>query len=82
MSAPAEFAKYIAHKGSITIDGISLTVNEVNGNEFCLTIVPHTLQETVMDTYQIGTRVNLEIDLVARYLERMQMGDSAAVKDK
>jgi len=82
LRAPAEFAKYIAHKGSITIDGISLTVNEVNGNEFCLTIVPHTLQETVMGTYQVGTRVNLEIDLVARYLERMQMGDAAAIKDK
>lgn len=80
LSAPTEFAKYIAHKGSITIDGISLTVNEVNGNEFFLTIVPHTLQETIMNEYQVGTRVNLEIDLVARYLERMQMGDAAAVK--
>ena len=82
LSAPAEFARYIAHKGSITIDGISLTVNEVNGNEFCLTIVPHTLQETIMSSYQPGTRVNLEIDLVARYLERMQMGDTAAEKVK
>lgn len=80
LRAPVEFARYIAHKGSVTIDGISLTVNEVNGNEFCLTIVPHTLQETVMDSYQAGTQVNLEIDLVARYLERLQMGDAAAEK--
>lgn len=80
LAAPKEYARYIAHKGSITVDGISLTVNEVNGNEFCLTIVPHTLQETVMGSYQPETRVNLEIDLVARYLERLQLGDAAAEK--
>lgn len=80
LSAPEELAKYIAHKGSITVDGISLTVNQVRGNEFCLTIVPHTLQETVMSHYQPGTEVNLEVDLVARYLERLQMGDSASNK--
>lgn len=81
LRAPAEFARYISHKGSITIDGISLTVNEVNGTDFCLTIVPHTLQETIMDGYQPGTQVNLEVDLVARYLERLQLGDAAAEKN-
>ena len=78
--APAELAKYIAKKGSATIDGTSLTVNEVNGDEFCLTIVPHTLQETIMSAYEPGTRVNIEVDLVARYLERLQLGDAAANK--
>jgi len=78
--APAELAKYIAKKGSATIDGTSLTVNEVNGNEFCLTIVPHTLKETIMSAYDPGTRVNIEVDLVARYLERLRLGDAAADK--
>ena len=78
--APSALAKYIARKGSVTIDGVSLTVNEVNGDEFCLTIVPHTLQETIMSNYQPGTRVNIEVDLVARYLERLQLGDAAAMK--
>ena len=78
--APAELAKYIAKKGSATIDGTSLTVNEVNGDEFCLTIVSHTLQETIMSAYELGTRVNIEVDLVARYLERLQLGDAAANK--
>lgn len=76
--APQELARYIAMKGSITVDGISLTVNGVNGSEFELTIVPHTLQETIMDSYQAGTLVNLEIDLIARYLERLLLGDKAA----
>ncbi|GAA5524875.1 riboflavin synthase [Microbulbifer aestuariivivens] len=78
LRAPAGLAKYIAHKGSITVDGTSLTVNAVAGAEFELTIVPHTLQETVMDGYQAGTRVNLEVDLIARYLERLLLGDKAA----
>lgn len=78
LRAPSRLARYIAHKGSISVDGISLTVNEVRGAEFCLTIVPHTLQETVMSNYQAGTRVNLEVDLIARYLERLQLGDAAA----
>ena len=81
LRAPSEFARYIAHKGSVTLDGTSLTVNRVEGADFCLTIVPHTLQETVMDTYESGTKVNLEVDLVARYLERLQLGDAAANKN-
>lgn len=76
--APKELAKYIAHKGSITVDGISLTVNKVEGQEFELNIVPHTLQETIMGSYQSGTKVNLEVDVLARYLERLMLGDKAA----
>ena len=78
MESPAELARYIAHKGSITVDGTSLTVNAVVGRRFELNIVPHTLQETIMDTYVPGRRVNLEVDLVARYLERLLLGDRAA----
>lgn len=76
--APKELARYIAHKGSITVDGTSLTVNAVNGAEFELTIVPHTLAETIMAEYRPGRRVNLEVDLLARYLERLLLGDKAA----
>ena len=76
--APRELAKYIAHKGSITVDGTSLTVNAVNGAEFELTIVPHTLAETIMVDYRAGRQVNLEVDLLARYLERLLLGDKAA----
>lgn len=76
--APKELAKYIALKGSITVDGTSLTVNAVQGAEFELTIVPHTLVETIMADYQPGRRVNLEVDLLARYLERLLLGEQAA----
>ncbi len=76
--APDELARYIAHKGSITVDGTSLTVNAVAGDVFELNIVPHTLQETIMSEYQPGRQVNLEVDLVARYLERLLLGDGAA----
>jgi riboflavin synthase len=78
IEAPAELARYIVHKGSITVDGTSLTVNGVDGARFELNIVPHTLQETIMNTYQAGSKVNLEVDLVARYLERLLLGDKAA----
>lgn len=79
--APKALARYIAMKGSITVDGTSLTVNSVHGSEFELTIVPHTLQETIMADYQAGHWVNLEIDLIARYLERLLLGDKAAEPD-
>lgn len=72
VSAPKQLAKYIAQKGSITVDGTSLTVNAVSDNEFTLTIIPHTLEHTVIGEYQPGTKVNLEIDLLARYVERLQ----------
>ncbi len=77
LAAPAELGRYIAHKGSITIDGVSLTVNEVDGRRFRLTIVPHTAGETTLIDLQAGDKVNIEVDLVARYLERLMSFDSA-----
>ncbi|MFW5451058.1 MAG: riboflavin synthase [Methylophagaceae bacterium] len=68
---PAGLERYIAEKGSICIDGVSLTVNEAADNWFEVNIIPHTLQETIMNNYQIGTQVNLEVDLIARYVERL-----------
>ena len=76
--APRELAKYIAQKGSITVDGTSLTVNHVDGAEFELNIIHQTLTHTVSGKYKVGTDVHLEIDLVARYLERLLLGDKAA----
>ncbi len=78
IQAPAELAKYIAEKGSITVEGVSLTVNAVNGKLFDLNIVPHTMQETTLVDFAVGQRVNLEVDLIARYLERLLLGDKAA----
>jgi riboflavin synthase len=76
--APDDLAKYIAEKGSITINGISLTVNTVNGALFSVNIVPHTLKETTLADIKVGQTVNLEVDLLARYLERFLLGDRAA----
>ena len=69
--APNGLARYIAPKGSITVDGVSLTVNAVSESEFELNIVPHTLAVTILKAYRPGHRVNLEVDVVARYLERL-----------
>lgn len=81
LRAPAHLSKYIAHKGSITIDGTSLTVNAVEQSDFELAIVPHTLSETILAQYASGSRVNIEVDLIARYLERLLLaskeGDGA-----
>jgi riboflavin synthase len=79
IEAPALLARYIVHKGSICVDGASLTVNAVDGARFELNIVPHTLKETIMGNYQAGSKVNLEVDLIARYLERLALGDEAAI---
>lgn len=78
IQTPDEMAKYIAEKGSVCVDGISLTVNAVKGAVFELNIVPHTLQETTMGQFKVGTEVNLEVDIIARYLERLILGDKAA----
>jgi len=78
IEAPAELARYIAVKGSICVDGVSLTVNAVDGAAFELNIVPHTLSETTLHEYRAGRQVNLEVDLVARYLERLLLGEAAA----
>ena len=69
--APQVLAKFIAIKGSITINGVSLTINQVNGREFALNLIPHTLQMTNLKALTAGSRVNLEVDLIARYVERM-----------
>jgi riboflavin synthase len=78
IEAPAALAKYIAEKGSICCDGVSLTVNAVDGAVFDLNIVPHTISETIIDTWKPGVAVNLEVDLIARYLERLLLGERAA----
>ncbi len=81
LRAPEALARYIARKGSITVDGVSLTVNHVTGSEFEVNIVPHTLKATIIGDYRPDTRVNLEVDLIARYLERlMQSGADASAK--
>lgn len=76
--APEGLARYIAEKGSITIEGISLTVNRVDGCEFDVNIVPHTAAVTTLGDYGPGQPVNIEVDLLARYLERLLQGDAAA----
>jgi riboflavin synthase len=75
IEAPLALVRYIAYKGSICIDGVSLTVNGVEGANFELNIVPHTLKETIMESYRVGSEVNLEVDLIARYLERLVLGE-------
>lgn len=74
LRAPAELARYIARKGCICIDGVSLTVNEVEGTDFSVNIIPHTRAETIVGQYREGQQVNLEVDLLARYIERLQQG--------
>ena len=71
ISAPEELAKYIARKGSITVNGVSLTTNAVEGSRFTINLIPHTLAQTTLGGIVVGSRVNLEIDLIARYVERM-----------
>ncbi|MEO3678616.1 riboflavin synthase [Rheinheimera fenheensis] len=78
LALPKHLARYIATKGSITIDGISLTVNELTADAFRLTIVPHTAQHTTIAELALGSKVHLEVDLIARYLERLLNKDSAA----
>lgn len=83
LTAPQGLARYIAHKGSITIDGVSLTVNEVIDNRFRLTIVPHTAGETTLVSLKAGDTVNIEVDLIARHLERLMTysSDKAGVPE-
>ena len=78
--APQSLARYIARKGSVTVDGVSLTVNRVDGAEFSINLIPHTLSVTTLRRLAPGSRVNLEVDLVARYVERMLGGIDAGVK--
>lgn len=78
IQAPAALARYIAMKGSICVDGVSLTVNAIHGAQFDLNIVPHTLQATTLGELRQGIGVNLEVDIIARYLERLLLGERAA----
>jgi riboflavin synthase len=78
LSAPRGLGRYIAEKGSICVDGISLTVNEVQGFCFKVNVIPHTLRVTTLRNWRPGMLVNLEVDLVARYLERLLLGERAA----
>lgn len=71
IDAPPTLARYIIRKGSITVNGVSLTVNQVSGARFALNLIPHTLQMTTLKHLQAGSRVNLEVDMIARYVERM-----------
>ena len=82
IKAPDDLAKYIAKKGSITVDGTSLTTNDIDGAHFKLTIIPHTINQTIMQQYTVGSRVNLEVDVIARYLERLMLGEQAADANK
>ena len=81
IEAPKELAKYIAGKGSICIDGTSLTVNTVNGSSFELNIIPQTWEETVFQFYQVGSEVNLEVDIIARYLERLLQSGAVPISE-
>ena len=77
VAAPDNLARYIAMKGSICVDGTSLTVNQVDGSAFELTIIPQTWEETVFSEYVAGSPVNLEVDVIARYLERLMQFDNS-----
>ena len=74
--APQALAKYIAIKGSITINGVSLTINQVRGSEFDVNLIPHTLAMTNLKNLRVGSRANLEVDLIARYVERMMQAQT------
>lgn len=75
---PVELAKYIAHKGSVCLDGVSLTVNDVKEDSFDVNIIPHTTEETTIHLYKPGRKVNLEVDVISRYLERLLQGTHKA----
>ncbi len=80
---PAEYMRYVARKGSICVDGVSLTVNEVSASSFGVNIIPHTADVTIIGDYRTGTEVNIEVDLIARYVERLLDSDdkSAITRD-
>ena len=76
---PKEYARYVAKKGSVCVDGVSLTINEVSGKLFELNIIPHTADVTIIGNYSVGTVVNIEVDLLARYLERLISKDGDGI---
>ena len=77
IAAPETLARYVAMKGSICVDGTSLTVNQVEGCHFELTIIPQTWEETVFSEYRVGSPVNFEVDVIARYLERLMQFEAS-----
>ena len=81
IDAPATLARYIIHKGSITVNGVSLTVNKVEGGRFTLNLIPHTLQMTTLKHLMPDARVNLEVDMIARYVERLTQYATPTDKD-
>jgi len=78
VSAPPALSKYLASKGSIAVNGVSLTINRVNGPDFSVNLIPHTMLMTNLKRLRAGSRVNLEVDLIARYVERMMAEDAQA----
>lgn len=77
VTAPKNIAKYLAEKGSVTIDGISLTINHLRGHVLSLNVIPHSAERTNVSTWKVGTSVNIEVDVLARYIERLLLGDRA-----
>jgi riboflavin synthase len=73
VTVPADLSRYIARKGSITVEGVSLTVNEIEGSTFSVNLIPHTLSATTLGALHDGARVNIEVDLLARYIERLHV---------
>ncbi|GJM05124.1 MAG: riboflavin synthase subunit alpha [marine bacterium B5-7] len=71
IEVPATLSRYLSKKGSVTVDGVSLTINTVEGSTFSVNIIPHTLSETIFSGYETGSRVNIEVDLIARYLDQL-----------
>lgn len=79
---PNDYARYVARKGSVCVDGVSLTINAVSGNSFDLNIIPHTAEATIIGDYTVGTTVNIEVDMLARYVERLlERDDDGITKD-
>jgi riboflavin synthase len=81
IDAPAELARYIIRKGSITVNGVSLTVNAMEGSRFALNLIPHTLEMTTLKHLKAGNRINLEVDMIARYVERLSLFTQTTDKD-
>lgn len=71
ITIPKKYSKYLIPKGSVTVDGVSLTINSVDGNIFRLTIIPHTIKNTLFENYSLGSKVNIETDMFARYIENL-----------
>jgi riboflavin synthase len=81
IEVPNKIGRYLAKKGSVCVDGVSLTINEVSAQTFEVNIIPHTVEETIIGDYTIGSAVNIEVDLLARYIERLLEHDEMADAD-